>query len=281
MKKRQKLNLLQRLLPDGLVANVRWFAERGYSGALLHEYRISGWLEQPARGVYRRPGGRLLWQNVVMSLQNLLKVPAAVGGRTALELQGYSHYLHPGDVPKVHLHTDVPLPGWVDKLGINTEFVPHNAKRLFRSQSTASFLANVDWNHERQSFVGDVSLQGGLQRMGLGLRDWPMTLSTPERAVLELLDELPHRETFHQVDKLMEGLLTLNPNRLQALLEDCGSIKVKRLFFWYSDRHDFPWRSRLKQDGIDLGSGKRLLVRGGRMDSKYRITVPEDMDGHQ
>ena len=55
--------------------------------------------------------------------------------------------------------------------------------------------------------------------------------------MLELLDELPERETFHQVDMLMEGLTNLSPRRLQKLLADCRSVKVKRLFFFFADRH--------------------------------------------
>ena len=35
---------------------------------------------------------------------------------------------------------------------------------------------------------------------------------------------------------------------------------------------------RLDRDGIDLGKGKRMLVRGGKLDPKYQITVPEDLD---
>src|SRR6202008_3901675 len=58
-----------------------------------------------------------------------------------------------------------------------------------------------------------------------GAWHWPLMLSTPERAILELLDELPDRETFHQADMLMEGLSTLSPTRLQMLLADCRSIK--------------------------------------------------------
>jgi putative hydrolase len=34
-------------------------------------------------------------------------------------------------------------------------------------------------------------------------------MSSPERAILELLDEVPQRETFHQADVLMEGLRNL------------------------------------------------------------------------
>ena len=35
---------------------------------------------------------------------------------------------------------------------------------------------------------------------------------------------------------------------------------------------------RPDRNGIDLGKGKRMLVRGGKLDPKYQITVPEDLD---
>jgi hypothetical protein len=103
-------------------------------------------------------------------------------------------------------------------------------------------------------------------------------MSTPERAFLELLDELPRHESFHQVDMLVEGLRTLSPKRLQMLLEACRSIKVKRLFFWFADRHRQPWLDRLDRGKIDLGTGKRMLVKGGTLDPKYHITVPSDLN---
>ena len=108
---------------------------------------------------------------------------------------------------------------------------------------------------------------------------WPLMLTTPERAILELLDELPDNESFHQVDVLMEGLSTLSPARLQTLLVDCRSIKVKRLFFFFADRHRHAWLKRLNRRAIDLGSGKRMLVKGGRFDAQHLITVPESLDG--
>ena len=60
--------------------------------------------------------------------------------------------------------------------------------------------------------------------------DWPRTLSTPERAILELLDELLDWESFHHADIIMEGLSPLSPRRMQKLLVACDSVKVKRLF---------------------------------------------------
>ena len=86
------------------------------------------------------------------------------------------------------------------------------------------------------------------------------------------------RETFHQADVLMEGLRNLSPRRLHRLLVDCRSVKVKRLFFWFAERHSHAWLKRLERSGIDLGGGKRMLVRGGKLDARYNITVPENLD---
>ena len=77
---------------------------------------------------------------------------------------------------------------------------------------------------------------------------------------------------------LMEGLRNLSPRRLQELLADCRSVKVKRLFLWFAERHNHAWLKKLDRSVIDLGHGKRMLVRGGKLDTKYNITVPGDLD---
>ncbi len=63
------------------------------------------------------------------------------------------------------------------------------------------------------------------------------------------------------------------------LLINCQSIKAKRLFLWFAERHNHAWLQKLDRSGIDLGKGKRMLVRGGKLDTKYNITVPETLDG--
>ena len=65
---------------------------------------------------------------------------------------------------------------------------------------------------------------------------------------------------------------------MDRLLRECRSVKVKRLFLWFADQHGHAWVERLDREGVDLGSGKRMLFRGGKLDRKYRITVPEDLD---
>lgn len=86
-----KLNRLQRELPEGLLADAAWMEAHGYSSALRSQYVRAGWLESPARRVYRRSRAPLTWPQVVISLQTVLDLPLTVGGRTALEQLGYAH----------------------------------------------------------------------------------------------------------------------------------------------------------------------------------------------
>ena len=126
-----KLNHLQRILPEGLVVDASWLEERGYSSALRGRYLNSGWLVRPARGVYRRPNGILLWEQVVVSMQSLMRFPVVVGGRTALERQGFAHYLSTEGMREVHLYGEKPFPSWITQLDVDARFILHNARRLF------------------------------------------------------------------------------------------------------------------------------------------------------
>lgn len=273
-----KLNRLQRILPEGLVADATWLERNGYSGALRKKYVAHGWLDRVARGVYRRPvpqlaqGGAengLSWDSVVISLQTLLKAHFVVGGRTALELQGLAHYLSSAPQREVHLYGTGKRAAWVLKLSLENRFMFHNARKLFPNE----VVMDTD-NAEKNPLV-----RSSYVRETRGKWDLPLVLSSPERAILELLDEVPLRETFHQADMLFEGLRNLSPRKLQPLLQACRSVKVKRLFLWFTDRHQPPWLKALDCSGIDLGKGKRMLVKGGKLDPKFNITVPEPLDG--
>jgi hypothetical protein len=268
------LNRLERELPEGILVDAAWLKNRGFSRQLLNHYVHAGWLEQPTRGVYRRPRGSLTWQQVVVSLQSFLQFPLVVGGRTALELQGYAHYLSQTEGP-ADLYGPTSPPGWLGKLALTPSFNYHNSEKLFRAHGAASEFEKVLAGGVPAKDALDISLT----ELPWGPWDWKLILARPERALLELLDELPNRETFHQVDMLMQGLTNLSPRRLKKLLGDCKSVKVKRLFFFFADRHGHAWRKPLKHETFDLGTGKRLLVKGGKLDHTYRITVPEDLNG--
>lgn len=274
VRNRNKLNRLDRDLPEGLLVDAGWLEERGYSRSLRSQYVSAGWLEQPARGVFRRPRGHLGWEQVVISMQVLLGLSVSVGGRSALELQGFAHYL-PHSVSVIHLYSDVKLPGWLEKLPLDTRFVVHNRARLLPAVDVGDRLSLESGD----GASSETSLPGALRIEHWGQWRWPLVMATPERAILELLDELPGNESFHNADMVMEGLASLSPRRLQPLLEQCRSVKVKRLFFFFADRHKHRWLARIDRDRIDLGSGKRMLVKGGKLDPTYQITIPEELHG--
>ena len=272
-----KLNYLQRELPEGLLVDAAWLKARGYSPQLCRKYVTNGWLERLAHGVYRKPGGPLRWEQVVISLQTLLQKPLLVGGLTALALQGHAHYVR-RELSDVHLYGHEEAPTWLRKLPLQVTFIHHNSAALFRNEPITFGLTSLGWNLKDNSPVSNDPIHGSSFRtLPWGQWDWPLTLSTPERAILELLDNVPTRESFDHVDKIMEGLATLSPRRMQKLLVDCKSIKVKRLFFFFADRQNHAWRKHLNKESVDLGTGKRMLVPGGRLDPTYLITVPEEL----
>jgi hypothetical protein len=269
-----KLNWLQNTLPEGLVVDAGWLEQHGVSRQLRRKYVMHGWLLSPARGVYRRPAPskqneRLSWEQLVVSLNALLNVPVAAGARTALELQGFSHYVAASGSREAHLYSNEHVPGWVLRVPVNTRLAFHSAVKLFEHGAIPPYDSTA---------AAAPSAEASVTRQPWDRRSWQLVVSTPERAILELLDEVPKRETLHQADVLMEGLRNLSPKRLQTLLVDCKSVKVKRLFFWFAERHNHAWLQKVDRSKVDLGKGKRMLVRGGKLDPKYNITVPENLD---
>ncbi|WP_062057587.1 type IV toxin-antitoxin system AbiEi family antitoxin [Cellvibrio sp. OA-2007] len=266
-----KLNSLTHQLPEGLLVDAAWLEKEGYSRALRHQYVAANWLEQPARSVFRRPRGQLSWEQVVISLQMLLKYPISVGGRTALELGGYAHYLQQTQ-QHIHLYSDNKCPTWLLKLPLAETFVIHNRTHFLPQSKIALESLSIDDSISLEKAV----MPAGLMVMPSSHWNLPLIISTPERAYLELLDELPQHESFHMADMVMEGLTNLSPLRLQSLLEATNSIKVKRLFFVFAERHNHAWLKRLDINKIDLGKGKRTLVKGGKFHTKYQITIPKE-----
>ncbi len=120
----------------------------------------------------------------------------------------------------------------------------------------------------------------GLERATDDTNTAGVVFFTPERAILELCDETPGSALVHEVNALMQGLATLRPQLVSALLEHCGSVKAKRLFLALADRHRHAWLANVNLQKFDLGSGKRVLVPAGRLNVRYQITLPADLDEH-
>lgn len=257
-----------------MLASASWLSERGYYRQLLDHYVKAGWLESPAHGVYRRPAAALKWQQVVASLQNVLDLPVHVGGITALELDGYAHFLQMHARKAVHLYSPVPLPSWLRKLPLTEQLVVRTSRLFNETDDDTHRHAKIARDAITAPHVRGIALK----QVTWGDYDMPLTYSTPERAILEFLDDVPKRESISHANLLMQGLRTLSPRRVSQLLNRCRSVKVKRLFLALAERNNHPWLKELDVSGIDLGKGKRVLVPGGKLHPKYLITLPQDLD---
>ena len=251
-------------VPPGFMVDTPWLRGRGIDPKSIHGYVARGWLERVVRGVYRRPlpkgaesGAEEPWVIPLLSLQRLMKCPVHLGGESALDMFGHVHHLSLGGKPRVHFHGEVP--SWLKRLPIRTEIVTRR-RTLF-----GDVTLGIDDAHPRVEET----------RPMVDVWRWPIRTSTPERAILEALEELPRNTTFGNIDLVFEGLVSLRPGQLSELLKACRSVKVKRLFLVFADRHQHAWRKHLDTSGIDFGSGPRALVEGGRIHPTYRIYVPE------
>ena len=90
------------------MADTSWLKSQGIDPKSIHGYVANGWLERVVRGVYRRPvpaGVRedpdIAWQAPLLSLQWIMNYDVHLGGESALELAGFSHYLALGhNIPR-------------------------------------------------------------------------------------------------------------------------------------------------------------------------------------
>ncbi len=255
---KQKLRVL---LPYGMVATKQWLLAQGLSTHAVDNAVKSGKLLLLTPGVYAQYSSRLRWEGVVASLQKIVEAPIYVGGESALALSGLAHYLPLSARQTVHFYSSKVLPRWLFRLSVegdvDANFTSHSTKRLWPEavMRNEQFVKCQEWQPDVPA----------------------IQFSCSEKAIIEVLTNVPKTVTFEHVDELMQGLVNLSPKKLDSLLSDCLNIKVKRLFFWLAERNNHQWFSKLNAENYELGAGKRVVAMDGRLDKTYMITVPQHM----
>jgi len=272
--KRYPLNQLLTSLVPGLVVDAAWLKAQGISRTSIHDYVQHGWLERIAPRVYRRPtaaGGEssLRWDIAIVSAQRIGTPTFYAGGLTALELLGQGHYARLGAERTVHLYDPQgTAPSWLLALSTDATMILHKRK-LFADPELG-----LEWRR----------LDFGTGRIGATVPspdprepwDYFMRIAGAERAAVEMMEMVGATLGFEHADIVFEGLTTLRPRLLSSLLESCESVRAKRLFLLFTDRHGHGWAKHLYRENVNLGRGKRQIVPGGRLDPRYQITVPRD-----
>jgi hypothetical protein len=250
-KEPSKINWVYQKWPKGTVATLKRLNDLGVSSKLANWHVRSGWLEDFGTGAFIQPGSKVNWQGALYALQTQLGMTIHVGGRSSLELQGLSHYVPLGELKKILLISDKPeqIPSW------------------FRNRKWDAVLEYI-----RMSLFMSIPPEASTESDCGGFK---IVISNAERAIMEQMYLAKQNEDIEYVYQLMEGLTTLRPNIVQNLLENCCSVKVKRLFLWSAETAGHGWFSRLDISKIDLGKGKRQIYHGGQFNQRYQITVPK------
>ena len=247
--RKSKINRLISQWPRGTLATASYLNIQGFSHDLLTRYKKSGWIQSFGRGAYSLNGDKVEWPGALYTLQTQLGLNVHPGGKTALELKGYAHYL-PSGKRKIFLYGSqgLVLPAWFkgDRLGVEITMIRTNL-----------FPAELGLSEFKEN-------------------DLTLKISASERAAMEMLHLVPGKVGFDEAFLIMENLATLRSEMVQRLLVTCRSVKVKRLFMFMAEKHGHSWVSELDLSSIDLGKGKRVIVPKGHFDTKYRITVPRN-----
>lgn len=234
-----------------MICTSSYLKAKGYNYDLINRYKSSKWIEAVGRGAYKLQQDRIEWYGALHAMQKQLGFKIHAGGKTALEIKGYAHYL-PATMKKLFLfgRENEKLPQWFKEndWGIAVNYVTTNLFPATRDDTFSDFQHN----------------------------DFTIFVSSPERAAMEMSYHVPAHHGFDEAMRIMENLATLRPDIVQRLLEGCNSVKVKRLFMFMAEKSNYDWINHIDKTKINFGSGKRVIVKNGLLDKKYHITVPAE-----
>lgn len=233
--KENKLKKLYAGLAPGAPVSSEDLAAMDISADLAVHYVRSGWLKRLMRGVYCRPNDTLALYPSLQLLER--QFPGMhVGGKSALDWHGIRQYVAQQPVLNLYGWNAGQLPTWF------TERFPaeYHRKRLFDEVPDA--LLYVDAFEKRE--------------------DAPR-VSSPERALLELLSEVGVRQSLPEVRELVESTYHLRATVLCELLKHCKSIKTVRLCLHLGRELSLPWVDRLNPKELPTGSDRVWVSRSG------------------
>ncbi|GAB3027842.1 type IV toxin-antitoxin system AbiEi family antitoxin [Niabella terrae] len=248
---RTKINRLFQEQPPGIVLISSWLVRQGYSIDLQKHYRKSNWLQSIGKGAHIRANDKVGYEGAVYALQKQAGLKVHPGGRTALSILGKAHYL---------------------ELSANKVILFGNS-----GEKLPIWFKKHDWGLKLEYYETSF-LSPDLGLTEVETKNFSIKVSGAARALMECLYLAPLKQELMECYELMEGLNNLVPKQVQALLENCRSVKVKRLFLYMAEKADHNWFKCINLKAVDLGKGKRSIVKNGVLIDKYGITVPKELE---
>ena len=235
--------------PHNAVRIVAALKTQGFSQSLITKYRRLGWLSSIGDGAVIKRGDTPTILGGLYALQHDMGLSVHLGGISSLELLGRAHFVRLG-TKRVWLFGKAKrLPLWFVDYSWGSD-LNYTSARLFTDTGSETFT-----EYRESGFV--------------------VRISNELRAVLEVLASVPDKFSVEEARELVNGLTASSPSKVRSILLACRSIKAKRLFLALADAAGHAWMSHLDLAGVDLGRGSRTLVRGGKLHTKYKITLPK------
>ena len=232
----QLIKRLQTELPRGAPFDLATLATLGVSPQLAARYAEGGWLVRLAQGVYAFPSDDYGVYGALKFLQQ--RVPGMhVGGKSALAAQGVRHNLGSRDTLVLWGEARYTMPEW------------------FTSRFPARYVNArlFDWS--------DASLDSKTLGTPPGLPD-DLRVSSPERAVLELLYDAGTKQSLEEARNVFDGLRSPRKELLGQLLSCCTSVKAVRLFLtWARETGVVDVDDLVARHPLRTGSDKRWMSR--------------------
>lgn len=248
-----KINNLRQKIPSNGIMLTSWLEKSGFSRNEISNYMKSGWLQRISTGVYQFTGDRPSLYGILASYQKQTNLKYHIGAASALELKGFSHYIAMGKpTAVVFAPVKPPLPKWLNDADLDMNLAEVSSKVL----GTAGI--------EQLDYQGQT-----------------LTVSSPERAIMECVLLSPARYDLMDVYYLMEMLASLRASLVQQILEDCTSVKVKRLFLYMAKKARHRWFAKLDLSRISLGSGTRSFMKGGVKIPSYDIVISKELADYE
>lgn len=251
--KRAKINQLLQSQPPGVVLLSSWLAEQGYSLDLQKRYRKSQWLESIGTGAMIRSGEKIDYTGALHALQYQKGSTIHIGAKSALSFLGKAQYLE------------------------------LSAEKLFlfgpKKEKLPLWFRQYEWGLQIRYYSSSF-LPPDLGLTKIDHQSFQLKISGAARAMLECLYLVPENQGIVECYELIKGLNNLRPDLVQHLLEQCTSVKVKRLFLYLAEKAKHAWVDYLNMDKIELGKGKRSLAKTGTYISNYKITVPKELEAY-
>jgi hypothetical protein len=231
--KGRKLNSLYARVAPGTPLSSNDLAALGISADLTVYYVRAGWLERLARGVYCRPNDPPALQPSIVLLQRNLE-GLHISGKSALEWHRAPD--------KIAQHSPLHLSGWQAghlPAWFTARFpAEYHRNRLFEERPDAPLHVYPFENR----------------------KDAPL-LSTPERALLEMLSEVGLRRLLQEARELVRSSETLRGDIMLDLLKHCASVKTVRLCLQLGREFQQPWIGMLDAAQLPTGSDRPWVWR--------------------